>query len=643
VEYNTDDQPWDPISAVTCALVGDLGNIAMAVADFPREVFKGASGNKRNATTSTSTSSEAQLEGSGSTPIPEIRSDTATESSSQAGGSTDPVTTHASTTAAPPSEHTLSPQQTQTTQTSSNNVSRQSSRSRGQSPEPNPVTIETAVGAGKSVGRIAGAAMNTPMNFCLGLARGFRNAPKLYGDDVRETEKVTDFVSGLKVAGKEFGLGMFDGISGLVTQPLKGAEKEGAAGLLKGFGRGLGGVVLKPAAAVWSIPAYTMQGVHAEVRNLFKRSTVNYIITSRVVQGKDDLALSTAEEQRDILLRWQAKRDELKGYYLLKQREKKLAEQGETGAPKEDVSLMDGPPKTGWLHTRKLPYEERKKLHAQKEAWKNRMAGLRAPGRPATATTTSTGSGILEDEDFERAILASVQQTSRGDKEEDAKIEQSIRASVKEMRRIAEYSRDWKAPIPEPGAEGETGQGGAPISYEDLTNITDEEYQELIAKAVTQSLSQQAVEYQRRNDAFEDSDDDELRRAIEASRKEQHEDEDELLQRALEASRKYQPDAANDEEALLQQALEASEREHLEQLQRERNEEEIVLEYVKKQSLAEEEYRRQTRASDKGKGKEVEDTDDGDDEDLRRALEESMQMHGHGDGAGPSFSAAGRR
>lgn len=83
----------------------------------------------------------------------------------------------------------------------------------------------------------------------MGLARGFRNAPKLYNDEtIRPPEKVTGFASGVKVAGKEFGLGMFDGISGLVTQPMKGAEKEGTAGLIKGFGKGIGGLVFKPAA-----------------------------------------------------------------------------------------------------------------------------------------------------------------------------------------------------------------------------------------------------------------------------------------------------------------------------------------------------------------------------------------------------------
>jgi hypothetical protein len=41
------------------------------------------------------------------------------------------------------------------------------------------------------------------MDFTMGLARGFHNAPKLYGDDtVRPQERVTDLQSGLKAAGK---------------------------------------------------------------------------------------------------------------------------------------------------------------------------------------------------------------------------------------------------------------------------------------------------------------------------------------------------------------------------------------------------------------------------------------------------------
>jgi hypothetical protein len=67
------------------------------------------------------------------------------------------------------------------------------------------ISFDTAIGAGKGVGRIVGAGLKSPMDFTLGLARGFHNAPKLYGDEsVRQSDKITGFQSGLKAAGKVY-------------------------------------------------------------------------------------------------------------------------------------------------------------------------------------------------------------------------------------------------------------------------------------------------------------------------------------------------------------------------------------------------------------------------------------------------------
>jgi hypothetical protein len=69
--------------------------------------------------------------------------------------------------------------------------------------DPSTITLESAIGASKGISRVVGAGLKSPMDFTLGLARGFHNAPKLYGDDtVRPQERVTDFQSGLKAAGK---------------------------------------------------------------------------------------------------------------------------------------------------------------------------------------------------------------------------------------------------------------------------------------------------------------------------------------------------------------------------------------------------------------------------------------------------------
>lgn len=87
-------------------------------------------------------------------------------------------------------------------------------RSSSNAPKPHPersnsgseathMSLDAAVGAGRGVSRMVGVGLKSPMDFTLSLARGFHNAPKLYGDEsVRQADKVTDFQSGLKVAGK---------------------------------------------------------------------------------------------------------------------------------------------------------------------------------------------------------------------------------------------------------------------------------------------------------------------------------------------------------------------------------------------------------------------------------------------------------
>lgn len=55
---------------------------------------------------------------------------------------------------------------------------------------------------------------------------GFVNLPKLYGSETRQPGKVRTFQEGIKEGGKGFFYGYYDGIKGLVTEPMKGAEKE---------------------------------------------------------------------------------------------------------------------------------------------------------------------------------------------------------------------------------------------------------------------------------------------------------------------------------------------------------------------------------------------------------------------------------
>jgi hypothetical protein len=99
--------------------------------------------------------------------------------------------------------------------------------------------------------RVAEVGLSVPMDFANNLAQGFHNVPKLYQDHtVRPHETVTGMKSGLQAAGRDFGHGVYDGVTGVITQPVNGAKEEGALGFLKGVGKGIGGLVLKPTAGI---------------------------------------------------------------------------------------------------------------------------------------------------------------------------------------------------------------------------------------------------------------------------------------------------------------------------------------------------------------------------------------------------------
>lgn len=52
---------------------------------------------------------------------------------------------------------------------------------------------------------------------------------------------------------KELYDGFYDGVTGLVTQPRYGYKEDGAKGMAKGIGRGIGGVFLKPPAGMYIV------------------------------------------------------------------------------------------------------------------------------------------------------------------------------------------------------------------------------------------------------------------------------------------------------------------------------------------------------------------------------------------------------
>ncbi|KAI9047518.1 hypothetical protein LZ554_008234 [Drepanopeziza brunnea f. sp. 'monogermtubi'] len=672
-EYETEEGPWDPISGGASALLGTIASLGMGVADFPIEIFRtvkkanlkrgetvdvnSATGPKRadpSSSLDTPSASESgkqshaqvdmglQKTTSGNdtnsrhgstlttTTTTKTSGESATQPSTDAPRAGTPLTnaTSGASSLKQALQGTLSRHGSQSSSRgracplSRSNSKDRRPGSRSSSPfghrrreteefDPSKLTLESATRAGKGISRIVGAGLKSPMDFTLGIARGFHNAPKLYGDDtVRPQEKVTDFQSGLKAAGKEFGYGLFDGITGLVTQPLKGAEKEGAVGLVKGMGKGIGGLILKPGAAIWGIPGYTFMGIHKEIRKLFGSSVLNYIISARTAQGYEDAQASTPAERADIITRWREHKDEYQSA--------KMKLQG-TG-PLDGQECRCLTPK-GFMQTRHMTFDERKKLHEDRKD-RRKMFEEGASGHkhcPSCRRDTSQSHkprveqitpmviqqpDTDQNEQFEHAIRASVAATSCGNVEEDMIIERAIRASVRELQSAQGSTWPWtnqealhraiQASILSAGRQNSHLEGD---TSQPITVTEDEaEHQAALEKAIQASLSHASPD---------------------------HDAEDEDLKLAIQMSKHEAPQF--DEDSELKLALQNSKEDSI----RAKTEEEIVLDYVKKQSLLEEKHKKalEGKQTDILAAQEVdnEPMSKADEEALRKAIEESMK------------------
>lgn len=143
-----------------------------------------------------------------------------------------------------------------------------------------------------------------PMDLLLGVAQGFHNAPRLYGDDtVRNPVRITSLATGLKAAGSEFALGTYDAFTGVLTQPYRGARDAGVAGFVSGVGKGLGGLVLKEAAAVVAPLGFAMKGVQKEIETRHGRRTPEaFMRRARKAQGLKEARELAEKENGEVEL-----------------------------------------------------------------------------------------------------------------------------------------------------------------------------------------------------------------------------------------------------------------------------------------------------------------------------------------------------
>jgi Ubiquitin interaction motif len=464
------------------------------------------------------------------------------------------------------------------------------------------VTLDTLYGTSKGIGRIVGAGLRSPMDFTMAISKGFHNLPRMYGEEPRQVDRVTDLGSGFRTAGKEFGYGLFDGIAGLVTQPIQGAKKEGASGFLKGVGRGIAGVAIKPAAAAYALPAYAMMGVYKEIQKRLGEGVATYILSARIAQGFDEWIHTTDEERSEAVMLWSHKLGDVKG------------RRGIGGGASSSASISE---KGGNLRAVKgfVDKQKEKRRLKQSSSLKSQISSPSAPRllsvpdhanlqRRGESSTAAAASSAVERGDKRTDKAAPATDLAYESDDEDRELEEIIRLSMRidpksydpELRRGIQQNLEEMRAADEDHDDELFLAKQESRSHHELEQIArlqhaskqDEHSEEDVRRRVAAPNLSEHVE-----------DDEDLKRAIEASRKshaERHFDDDAQhdneLRLALEESRKMSTSGQHHDDEDIRKAMEESRKAAEEEERRRQEEEKIVMEYIRKQSLAEERLKR---------------------------------------------------
>jgi len=558
-EYYTDEGPWDPVSGGFTTALNAFTDMAIGLAETPSETWKAfrpASRSNRQESQSslpiyTGNGKASDVESRSALKIPRKPIPTSLDLHQKLGRfhSSSSTSGLPSTTADVESSSTPDALQRQLSlETDDSQGPGTRNRDEKGSNKDRDMLRQTPHGS-KGAGRFAKALMQSPMDLSVSFVQGFHNVPKLWGDDtVRPQERVKDFKSGMKAVGREFGLGWYDGLTGLVTQPWQGAQKEGTAGFFKGIGKGIGGFIAKPSAAMFGVLGHSMKGVHMEVLKLFGSNVENYIVASRVGQGYEEWLQSSDAEKQDVIARWK-----LIQKYLKKKRN-------------NDEMMRD------------VLEEQRKMKIEDGQSFQNFVR--------TASFAQSTFNADASTQDSE-----SVMESTGRDLEENAHLPGTTHENVSRHQRSRQKAVDHQAAQARPRNQRQRNSDS---------------------------------EYESSDVGLDDEEDEEFEWGREHSEK--------MAEKAratadeLPHTQQYPPYDSGHLDGTTQDEFETQQqgRQGREKSAQEKKEEEIVMEYIKKQSLLE--VHHQT----KGKGKSRTDAhavEDGHEEELQKALKLSMQEH----------------
>ncbi|GAB1320202.1 hypothetical protein MFIFM68171_10412 [Madurella fahalii] len=283
-EWNDFEGPGEPVTGVAGSLMTSIGDVFKGVGGVPYRVVKGR---KKRREKRRKRKAGRDGTGSGATDKQEP-GDSRPDDSAQPSANGQNGVPHVET-------------------STTNAIRRRGTASTTATNPAEDVVRQVGRGAYKSAAALA----RTPVDFSLALAQGFHNAPRLYGDDtVRRPTRVTGMKSGLRAAGHEFVYGIYDGWTGVVRLPIRGARDGGVRGFVSGVGMGLTGFVLKDIAAIIGPVGYTLKGLVKQAER--GRQPVKYIRKARFVQGEREVTVlapaEKSEREREVISGWRLMR-----------------------------------------------------------------------------------------------------------------------------------------------------------------------------------------------------------------------------------------------------------------------------------------------------------------------------------------------
>ncbi|KAL4886738.1 hypothetical protein BJY04DRAFT_204881 [Aspergillus karnatakaensis] len=141
----------------------------------------------------------------------------------------------------------------------------------------------SALSASKVLGYyVKGVMVDIP----LATAEGLRAIPRLYGEEKKDRGIIKDWKSGLTVGSETMSHGLVDGLTGLITQPYKGAKEEGALGAVKGLAKGTIGATAEVGSAAVGLIAYPSQGIYKSIHSSMKYKTRKAIMRAYDREGQ---------------------------------------------------------------------------------------------------------------------------------------------------------------------------------------------------------------------------------------------------------------------------------------------------------------------------------------------------------------------